>query len=187
MIFRLGRPDRIAGRSEHPSTSEILPLAMPRPGEAPSWRRAEAVMVSGENPTDARATYQTPSPSSAFLAIRFHRCAAFLRCDQEQSQALRHRPRQQGDQRPVIRDAICGGGRHQRQFTIQSAQDLALPLRAGAPAPLNIEERSVWPRFGADPIRAGLYAAIRLRPGRDLRRCWLTAPSAFRRYRADST
>jgi SecD/SecF fusion protein len=43
---------------------------------------------------------------------------------------------------------------------VQSAQDLALLLRAGAlPAPLKIiEERSVGPGLGADSIRAGVYA-----------------------------
>jgi protein-export membrane protein SecD len=64
---------------------------------------------------------------------------------------------------PVIKDAILGGsGIISGNFTVQSAQDLALLLRAGAlPAPLKIiEERSVGPGLGADSIRAGVYACI---------------------------
>jgi len=64
---------------------------------------------------------------------------------------------------PVIREPILGGsGQISGSFTIQSAQDLALLLRAGAlPAPLTIlEERSVGPGLGADSIAAGKIASI---------------------------
>ncbi|MCB1694557.1 MAG: protein translocase subunit SecD, partial [Pseudomonadales bacterium] len=47
-------------------------------------------------------------------------------------------------------------------FTVESANDLALLLRAGAlPAPLNVvEERSVGPSLGADSVEAGKKAAL---------------------------
>jgi preprotein translocase subunit SecD len=64
---------------------------------------------------------------------------------------------------PVIREAILGGsGQISGSFTVQSAQDLALLLRAGAlPAPLTIlEERSVGPGLGADSIAAGKIASV---------------------------
>ncbi|MCC7166541.1 MAG: protein translocase subunit SecD, partial [Rhodospirillales bacterium] len=64
---------------------------------------------------------------------------------------------------PVIREPILGGsGVISGNFTVQSAQDLALLLRAGAlPAPLTIlEERTVGPDLGADSIRAGKIASI---------------------------
>jgi len=64
---------------------------------------------------------------------------------------------------PVIREAITGGsGVISGGFTVQSANDLALLLRAGAlPAPLNIlEERTVGPDLGADSIRAGTLACL---------------------------
>ena len=50
-----------------------------------------------------------------------------------------------------------GRGQISGNFTLQSASDLAVLLRAGAlPAPLTvIEERSVGPELGADSIRAG--------------------------------
>lgn len=64
---------------------------------------------------------------------------------------------------PVIRDAICGGqGVISGGFTVQSANDLAVLLRAGAlPAPLSVmEERTVGPSLGADSIAAGKKASL---------------------------
>jgi protein-export membrane protein SecD len=64
---------------------------------------------------------------------------------------------------PVIREAILGGsGIISGSFTVQTASDLALLLRAGAlPAPITIlEERTVGPGLGADSIRAGALASI---------------------------
>lgn len=63
---------------------------------------------------------------------------------------------------PVIRSAILGGrGIIEGNFTVESAHELALLLRAGAlPAPLTvIEERSVGPSLGQDSIRSGTAAA----------------------------
>ena len=64
---------------------------------------------------------------------------------------------------PVIRSPImAGSGYISGNFTTESANDLALLLRAGAlPAPLKIiEERSVGPSLGADSIAAGTKASI---------------------------
>jgi preprotein translocase subunit SecD len=64
---------------------------------------------------------------------------------------------------PVIRSAIIGGsGVISGNFTVESANDLSLLLRAGAlPAPLKIiEERSVGPSLGADSIKAGTLASV---------------------------
>ncbi len=62
---------------------------------------------------------------------------------------------------PVIREPILGGsGQISGNFTTQSANDLAVLLRAGAlPAPLKVvEERTVGPDLGEDSIRAGLIS-----------------------------
>ena len=62
---------------------------------------------------------------------------------------------------PVIREPITGGrGQISGSFSAQSANDLAVLLRAGAlPAPLTVvEERSVGPELGADSIRAGAFS-----------------------------
>jgi preprotein translocase subunit SecD len=63
---------------------------------------------------------------------------------------------------PVIREPIPGGlGQISGSFTVQSANDLAILLRAGAlPAPLTvIEERTVGPGLGQDSIEKGELAA----------------------------
>jgi protein-export membrane protein SecD len=62
---------------------------------------------------------------------------------------------------PVIREPITGGrGQISGSFNAQSANELAVLLRAGAlPAPLTVvEERTVGPDLGADAIRAGLIS-----------------------------
>ena len=62
---------------------------------------------------------------------------------------------------PVIQQPITGGsGQISGNFTPQSANDLAVLLKAGAlPASLDIvEQRSVGPSLGADSIRAGITA-----------------------------
>ena len=64
---------------------------------------------------------------------------------------------------PVIQTPILGGsGQISGHFTVQSANDLAILLRAGSlPAKLDIvEERTVGPGLGADSIRAGKIAAV---------------------------
>jgi preprotein translocase subunit SecD len=63
---------------------------------------------------------------------------------------------------PVIREPITGGsGQISGSFTVQSANDLAILMRAGAlPAPLTvIEERTVGPGLGQDSIEKGELAA----------------------------
>ncbi len=64
---------------------------------------------------------------------------------------------------PVIREPILGGsGQISGNFTTDSANDLAVLLRAGAlPAPLKVlEERSVGPSLGADSIASGEFSAL---------------------------
>ncbi len=64
---------------------------------------------------------------------------------------------------PVIQSAIMGGsGVITGNFTVKSANDLALLLRSGAlPAPLEVlEERTVGAGLGADSIRAGVIASV---------------------------
>ena len=62
---------------------------------------------------------------------------------------------------PEIRERIPGGeGIIQGHFTMETARDLAIILRAGAlPAPVRIiENRTIGPTLGMDSIRAGLTA-----------------------------
>jgi len=64
---------------------------------------------------------------------------------------------------PSINEPILGGsGQISGNFTVQTANELALLLRAGAlPVPLKIaEERTVGPSLGQDSIEAGTKAAV---------------------------
>ena len=64
---------------------------------------------------------------------------------------------------PVIREPITGGsGQISGSFNTQTANDLAVLLRAGSlPAKLTIvEERTIGPSLGRDSIRAGLIASV---------------------------
>ncbi len=64
---------------------------------------------------------------------------------------------------PRINEPILGGsGQIYGSFTTETANNLAILLRAGAlPAPLKIiEERTVGAELGADSIKAGRYSAI---------------------------
>ncbi|MBO0751806.1 MAG: protein translocase subunit SecD, partial [Bradyrhizobiaceae bacterium] len=64
---------------------------------------------------------------------------------------------------PVIREPILGGsGQISGRFTVESANNLAILLRAGAlPAKLTpIEQRVVGPGLGQDSIKAGENASI---------------------------
>ncbi len=63
---------------------------------------------------------------------------------------------------PVIRERISGGRASiSGSFTVASANDLAIVLRAGSlPAPVNIlEERTVGPSLGKESIDSGIKAA----------------------------
>jgi preprotein translocase subunit SecD len=64
---------------------------------------------------------------------------------------------------PAINEPILGGGGQiSGNFTVQTANELALLLRAGSlPVPLKIaEERTVGPSLGQDSIQAGVKAAV---------------------------
>ena len=121
------------------------------------------VMVGGDTLVDAQPTFQGNEPVVSF------------RFDAEGARRFADATRENVGKpfaivldnkvisAPVIREAILGGsGVISGSFTVQSASDLALLLRAGAlPAPITIlEERTVGPSLGADSIHAGALACI---------------------------
>jgi preprotein translocase subunit SecD len=121
------------------------------------------VEVSGENLIDAQPTFQQNEPVVSF---RFDSVGARKFGDVTRDHV--------GDllaivlddkviSAPRIREPILGGsGVISGSFTVQSANELAILLRAGAlPAPLEVvEERTVGPDLGADSIAAGEIAGI---------------------------
>ena len=121
------------------------------------------VALSGELLTGANASYQDGRPVVDF---KFNRLGAekFGAITQEN---IGKRFAVVLDNKvitaPVIQSAILGGsGIISGNFTVESANELAMLLRAGAlPAPLTIlEERSVGPSLGQDSIDKGTGAAI---------------------------
>jgi preprotein translocase subunit SecD len=121
------------------------------------------VSVSGENLVDAQPTFQQGRP---VVSIRFDGVGGrkFGKLTSE-NVGRRFAIVLDGEviSAPVIREPIPGGsGIISGRFTVQTANDLALLLRAGAlPAPLTIlEERTVGPSLGADSIAAGKIAGM---------------------------
>jgi len=149
--------DALRGRV--PPGSMLLPSAEEGGGQLVVRRRVD---VSGDRLTDAQPTFQDGQPVVSFRfdtvgGRRFGNTTSenvgrqlAIVLDREVISA------------PVIREPILGGsGVISGSFTVQTAQDLALLLRAGAlPAPLTIlEERTVGPGLGADSIQAGTIAS----------------------------
>jgi preprotein translocase subunit SecD len=122
------------------------------------------VVVSGEDLVDAQPGFDQRT-SEPVVNFRFNNNGA--RRFAEATQANVGRPfaivlDNEVISAPVIREPIIGGsGQISGNFTVQSANDLAILLRAGAlPAPLTIiEERTVGPGLGQDSIENGLRAA----------------------------
>jgi len=125
----------------------------------------DRVIVSGENLVDAQASFdqRTGEPVVTFRfdtrgATRFGQAT-----QQNVGRLFAIILDNQVVSAPQIREPILGGtGQISGNFTVQSANDLAVLLRAGAlPATLNIvEERTVGPSLGADSIEAGQFASI---------------------------
>jgi SecD/SecF fusion protein len=123
------------------------------------------VIVSGENLVDAQATFdqRTNEPVVSFRfdsqgATRFGQAT-----QQNVGRLFAIILDNQVISAPQIREPILGGtGQISGNFTVQSANDLAVLLRAGAlPADLTIiEERTVGPSLGADSVAAGQIAAM---------------------------
>ncbi|WP_018427684.1 protein translocase subunit SecDF [Hoeflea sp. 108] len=122
------------------------------------------VIVSGENLVDAQATFDQRT-NEPVVSFRFDGKGA-SRFGQATQQSVGRLFAiildNQVISAPRINEPILGGsGQISGSFTAQSANDLAVLLRAGAlPADLTIvEERTVGPSLGADSIAAGKFAA----------------------------
>jgi protein-export membrane protein SecD len=121
------------------------------------------VMVGGDTLTDAQATFQNNEPvvSFKFDGVGARRFGEATRENVGKRFAIVLDNK--AISAPVIREPITGGsGIISGSFTVQTASDLALLLRAGAlPAPITIlEERTVGAELGADSIHAGAVASI---------------------------
>ena len=121
-------------------------------------------MVRGENLDDAQATidqYGQPVVTFRFDSVGARKFASATQNNVGRLFAIVLD--EQVISAPVIREPILGGsGQISGNFTVQSAQDLALLLRAGAlPADVTfLEERTVGASLGEDSIRAGEIACV---------------------------
>jgi len=155
-----------ARRGRLPPGDEILPSVdegRGRGGGAGSYVVRKRVMVGGDTLTDAQATFQNNEPvvSFKFDSIGGKKFGDATRENVGKPFAIVLDNKVISA--PVIREPILGGsGIISGSFTVQSASDLALLLRAGAlPAPIQIlEERTVGAELGADSIHAGAIASI---------------------------
>jgi len=133
-------------------------------GEPPVMVETRA-LLSGDDLADAQPSFhqQTGQP---IVTFRFNTRGARIFADVTQQNVGRRFAVVLDDKyitAPVIRDAILGGsGLIEGNFTVESATNLSVLLRAGAlPADLTIvEERTVGPSLGQDSIRAGQIAAL---------------------------
>jgi SecD/SecF fusion protein len=139
----------------------IMFLPGERAGERYAVRRR--VEVDGANLTDARASQDSRTGE---WVVNFTFDSVGTRRFSEITRANVGRPfaivlDEKVITAPNIREPITGGrGQISGNFTVRSANDLAVLLRAGAlPAPLTVvEERTVGPELGADAIRAGMIS-----------------------------
>ncbi len=132
-----------------------------------SYILADVPLMTGEDLVDAQATPDSQRPGQ--WAVNFRLTTAGGRKFGEVTQANVGRQfaivlDDKVISAPVIQQAILGGSGviSGGNFTAQSANDLAILLRAGSlPAKLTIvEERTIGPSLGADSIRAGVIASI---------------------------
>ena len=154
-----------ARHGKMPPGDEVLPAEdrAARSGQPPFYLVKRRVMVGGDTLVDAQATFQNNEPVVSF---RFDSAGAKRFGDATRDNVGKPFAIVLDNKvisAPVIKEPILGGsGIISGSFTVQSASDLALLLRAGAlPAPITIlEERTVGPDLGADSIHAGAVASI---------------------------
>ncbi|MFN3514058.1 MAG: protein translocase subunit SecD [Phenylobacterium sp.] len=145
-----------------PPGSELLPS---EDQYAPAYVVRRRALVTGEMLTDAQQAFdqQTGQPEVSF---RFNSQGA-RRFGDATTQNVGKRFAIVLDGKvisaPTIQGPIVGGnGRITGNFSVESANNLAILLRAGAlPAPLNVEEqRTVGAELGADAVRAGSVSIV---------------------------
>jgi preprotein translocase subunit SecD len=144
-----------------PPDDELLPSAS---GPAQSYVIKKQVLVSGGDLTDAQTGFDSRS-GEPVVNFKFNTAGSrkFAQATTDNvGQPFAIVLDNKVISAPVIREPITGGqGQISGNFTVQSANDLAVLLRAGAlPAPLTVvEERTVGPGLGQDSIAKGELAA----------------------------
>lgn len=160
MVDTTVSPDQ-AQAGQVPSDSEVL---MSASSPKTPYVIKKQVLVSGGELTDAQVGFD-PQTNQPVVNFKFNSSGArkFGQATSENvGQLFAIVLDNEVISAPVIKGPITGGqGQISGNFTAQSANDLAILLRAGAlPAPLTvIEERTVGPGLGQDSIEKGELAA----------------------------
>jgi protein-export membrane protein SecD len=166
MTFRLVDESADPSAPTAPPGSEILEMQNENKN-APVQKIVvqRRVMVSGDRLTDAKQDF-SQTTGQPVVDFRFDSVGARQFGDVTKNN-VGHRFAIVLDQKvitaPNINTVIVGGsGYIEGSFTVESAKNLAILLRAGAlPAPLHIIElRTVGAELGADSIKAGRIAAL---------------------------
>lgn len=149
-----------------PIGDELLYEDNPQKGAPPiPYVLEKRVIVSGDRLTDAQGTFNQQN-GGAVVTFRFDSVGArqFGNATKENvGRLFAIVLDNKVIEAPVIREPILGGsGEISGSFTIQTANDLAVLLRAGAlPAPLKpLERRTVGAELGADAIHAGKISTL---------------------------
>ncbi|NDV85112.1 protein translocase subunit SecDF [Aurantimonas aggregata] len=162
LVDQSASADEVARGTRPPAGSELLYTNDNPPLPILVQRQ---IMVSGENLTDAQAGFDSQT-NQPVVNIRFDSQGAqrFGAVTQQNvGSPFAIVLDEQVLSAPNIREPILGGqAQISGNFTVQTANDLSVLLRAGAlPATLNIiEERTVGPGLGADSIAAGETAGV---------------------------
>ncbi|BBE73254.1 protein translocase subunit SecD [Oharaeibacter diazotrophicus] len=136
-----------------------------RDDEGRSYPVEDRVELAGDRLTDARVGFD-PTTNEPLVSFRFDTVGAARFAEITRANVGRPFAIVLDDKvlsAPVIREPITGGsGQISGNFTVESANDLAALLRAGAlPAKLTvIEERTVGADLGADAIRMGVATGL---------------------------
>jgi SecD/SecF fusion protein len=152
--------------SDVPPTGFAVGTAvLPVEGTQERLRIRQAVMLEGERLVDASASFDQRT-NEPIVQFRFdsegaRRFADITRRNVGKPFAIVLDDRILSA--PVIREPITGGsGQISGSFTVESARDLSVLLRAGAlPVPMKvIEERTVGADLGADAIEQGVITGL---------------------------
>lgn len=152
-----------AGQTRVPPGSVIIPSV--DTAGPPSYLVEERSILGGEDLVDAQTTFEQQT-NEPVVSFRFNTSGGIKFAtitEQNVGRPFAIVLDNEVISAPVIREPIRGGaGIISGSFTVQSANDLAILLRAGAlPAGLIInEERTVGPGLGQDSIDAGKIATI---------------------------
>ncbi len=170
LVDETANPELVA-RGQVPVGSMLLhesprdEAARKRHEKGPPIAVQRRVMVSGDHLTSAGAVFNSQS-GRPVVTFRFDSVGARQFGDVTKANTGRRFAVVLDDEvitAPNINEPILGGsGEISGNFTMESANELAALLRAGAlPAPLKVlDQRTVGPEMGQDAINAGKFSAL---------------------------